>query len=409
MEKRRHTLMILGAGIGQVAAIQRAREMGLRVIAISNRADDPGMTIADIPLVIDTRDGQAGVEAARKYCIDGVMTLSTDVAMPTLGRIVDELGLAGPGAGAAQVASDKIQMKKKLTAAGVPTARFREARSRQEAIRAARKLTFPLVIKPADSSGSRGVTRVTTTTEVEPAFLHAREFSRSGAVIVEEYLEGVEFGAQALVWDRTVQAVFFHNDTVTPPPISVPLGHSYPCKFDESVQRRCREVLAAAIEALGIDHSFVNADLILTPNGPMVLEIAARLGGTCLPELTSLFTGEDIVGAAIRLALGEKVRLGPGRRQPCAARLIDPPVSGILRRFEVPQGFESHPQVVAIRWDVGPGARVRAFSTGPDRIGEILTIGESWQKAEDLCEKVRREIVLEISRTEEPGNRETSV
>ncbi len=396
MNEHRPTLMVLGAGVGQAPAIRKAKEMGLRVVATSHRAADPGLALADVPLLLDTRDVEANLAAARELCIDGVMTLSTDVAMPTLGRIVDELGLPGPGFAAALSASNKIQMKRKLAAAGVPTARFREARSVQEALRAAHELTLPVIIKPPDSSGSRGVVRVSSAAAVESAFRRARKFSHTGAVIVEEYLEGEEFGAQALVSDGGVQAVFFHNDTVTSPPISVPLGHSYPCKFDKTVQQRSAEVLAAAVAALGIEQTFVNADLILTRRGPMVLEIAARLGGTCLPELTSIYAGEDIVGAAIRLALGEKIRLVHRRRQPCAARIIDPPASGVVRRREVPEALSRHPRVVAIRWDVDPGAPVHAFSSGPDRIGEILTTGDSWQEAEALCEKIRREIVLEI-------------
>ncbi len=395
MDDRRRTLMILGAGPGQMTAIRKAKEMGLRVVATSNRPHDPGLAVADVPLLIDTRDAQANLAAARRHRIDGVMTLSTDVAMPTLGRIVDALELPGPGFEVTVSASDKIQMKQKLTAAGVPTARFCVIASLEEAIRSAQEIGFPLIIKPPDSSGSRGVTRITDMAALELGFRRAQAISRSGAVILEEYLEGIEFGAQVLVCDG-VQSIFFHNDTVTPPPISVPLGHSYPCKFDDTMQQRCAEVVTAAVAALGIEQTFVNADLILTRRGPMVLEIAARLGGTCLPELTSIFTGEDIVGAAIRLALGEKVRLGNHRQQPCAARIIDPPKSGWLRRFEVPPALARLPGVVAIRRDVEPGAHVHAFSSGPDRIGEILTTGKSWQEAEALCERIRREIVLEI-------------
>ncbi|RMD91938.1 MAG: hypothetical protein D6814_17630 [Calditrichaeota bacterium] len=128
-----------------------------------------------------------------------------------------------------------------------------------------------------------------------------------------------------------------------------------------------------------------------------MIEIAARLGGTCLPELTSLYSGMDVIELAIDLAMGKPVSLArPFREQPCAAKLIRAPQTGILKQAQFPVELLEDPRIVGIRWDRKPGDWVQAFKTGPDRIGEIVVIGETHREAEKLCDEIERQLDIRI-------------
>jgi biotin carboxylase len=210
---RRFRLLILGGGVYQVPLIRRARELDLETIVVTPAGPYPGIGLGDHHWNLNTTDDEAVLDAARSYGIDAVATTGTDVCLPTLGRIVDELGLPGPSGSSARISADKTLMKRAFKEHGVPTADFEIVGSLADARRASRRLGFPLIVKASDSSGSRGVTRVDSASTLEAAWSRAWAVSRNRLIVVERCLEGVEFGAQAFVTGDEVVAVFAHNDT----------------------------------------------------------------------------------------------------------------------------------------------------------------------------------------------------
>jgi biotin carboxylase len=238
------TLMVLGAGYGQLSAIQRGKEKGFKVIATSCYADDIGMSIADIPLTIDTTDIENTLEAARSYNIDGIMTMSTDVALPSVGKVVDELGLVGPSFEATLFSTNKIMMKRRLLEWNIPVANARFVSSVAEARDATNALGLPVMLKAIASSGSRGIIKIEHISQLEEAFNYAHAISNSDAFIVEEFLDGLEFGAQGLVYEGKLEFFYPHNDTVTSPPYLTPIGHSYPMELTENTKKEIVDVVA---------------------------------------------------------------------------------------------------------------------------------------------------------------------
>src|SRR6185295_2506701 len=228
---RRLRLLILGGGVYQVPLIRRARELDLETIVVTPEGPFPGIRLGDQHWDLDTTDAEAVLRAARSYGIDGIATTGTDVCLPTLGRVVDELGLRGPSGSSARMSADKTLMKRAFKKHGVPTAEFEIVESWADARDASRRLGLPLIVKASDSSGSRGVTRVDSADELESAWGRALAVSRNRLIVLERCLEGVEFGAQAFVTGNEVVAVFPHNDTVTPAPFQTPVGHSLPASL----------------------------------------------------------------------------------------------------------------------------------------------------------------------------------
>ncbi len=189
-------LMIMGAGIYQVPLIKKAKEMGIYTIAVSIPGNYPGFAYADEVCYENTVDYDKILEVARAKQIDGIVTAGTDVAVITIGKVCDELGLTGLSFEAAKIASNKIRMKKKYEEYGVRTARFREVSFGDDMYETAKDLHFPLIFKAVDTSGSRGIIRVNTKDEFEEARQIVKANTRTDYFIIEEFIEGEEFGAR---------------------------------------------------------------------------------------------------------------------------------------------------------------------------------------------------------------------
>ena len=389
--------MVLGAGYGQLPAIQKGKKKGHKVIATSCYTDDVGMSIADIPLNIDTTDVDKTLEAARAHNIDGIVTMATDVALPSVGKVVDELGLVGPSFDATLFSTNKIMMKRRLLEWKIPTANARIVSSVAEARDATNALGLPVMLKAVASSGSRGITKIEHISQLEEAFNYAHSISNSNAFIVEEFLDGLEFGAQGLVYEGKLEFLYPHNDTVTPPPYLTPIGHSYPMELTENTKKQIVGIVANSVEALEINNSLLNVDMIMTSSGPKIIEIGARMGATCLLELTTIFSGIDVVDLAIDMAMGHKITFQEKKdKQPCAGLLIRSPKTGKLELTDVPQDIVADPRLVAIRWDKKKGDKVREFKAGPDRIGEIVVISDGWRAAEQFCCKAEGALIIRV-------------
>lgn len=391
-------VLILGAGVYQVPLIRRARAEGHRVTVASWSGADPGMALADEAWVVDTRDPEALLARARTAQLDAALTTGTDVALPALGHLCDQLGLPGPTRDVALRCTDKVRMKACFEAGRVRTAPHRRVRTAAEAAGAAGALGYPVIIKAPDSSGSRGITAVAAEAELPAACAAAFAVSRSGEILVERLLQGLEFGGQLVVAEGEVRLGLWHNDTVTPPPVSVPIGHSVPFRGDAQVARDAAAVCADAVRALGIRTAVCNVDLIATAEGVYVLELGARIGATGIPEIIRRHTGVDTYGLALDMALGRPLRVPAPAAGPAAAVLIiRAPATGRLSRCAAPAAARARPGVDAIEFDYAPGAAVRAFQTGPDRIGAVFTTADTADEAERRCAQTVADLDLAVT------------
>ncbi len=391
------TVLILGAGTYQVPLIKQAREMGFRVAVASIEGPYPGIPLADKFLPIDITD-VAGLSAAvSELKPKGVLTTGSDIGVLAIGAIVDRYGFAGTGYAAAKRSTNKIAMKRALQDAGIPTARFNVATTCHEAKEAARTIGYPVMVKPVQVSGSQGVTKVTCEEEIESAWDAACRVSRTGTNLVEKFLEGVEYGATMMVHGQTMVACLLHNHTVTLPPRPVPIGHSIPCEQPGTVHRRTENVLEESIAALGIRQTVCNCDLILVNGEPKVIEIAARMGATCLPENIQASTKINVYDHIIQLALGMTPTWSKAvPLQPSASLLIRSEKTGLVEKVFMPREFNNDPSITSFKVDVAIGDHVKAFAVGPDRIGHVVVTDETVAAAEARVTECVDAIAIEV-------------
>lgn len=387
-------LMIMGAGIYQVPLIKKAKEMGIYTIAVSIPGNYPGFELADKVYYENTVDYEKILELARQEQIDGIVTAGTDVAVITIGKVCDELGLSGLSFEAAKIASNKIRMKKKYEEYGVRTARFREVSFEDDMYEMTKELNFPLIFKAVDTSGSRGIIRVNSVDEFEAARAIVKANTRTDFFIIEEFIEGEEFGAQAFVYRGEVKFILPHGDYVFQGDTGVPIGHFAPYMLADDVIEDAKVQLEKAIEAMGLNNCAINADFILKDGQTYVLELGGRSGATCLAELVSIYYGYDYYEKLILAALGEDVEFPTEHAVPNASMLLRSEKDGVIKSMT--DLNDADEDIYEVQFDYQVGDTVKKFHVGPHRIGHVITKGETLDAAVDKLNLALSRIKIEV-------------
>ena len=304
MVSEKKKILILGAGRQQVPLITAAIGMQLEVHVCSIKGNYPGIEIAPNFYEVDISDSIAVFELAKEIGIHGIITTGTDVCLESIGVVVDGLNLPGTCLESSKSCLNKTLMKERFSRFNVPTASYALIESVESGTEFFNSHSSACVIKPADSSGSRGVNRIERASEILAALVEAQKHSASGEIIIEEWLEGEEFGAQAIIIDGKLKKLMLHSDITTPPPRRIPIGHGCPHPAESDLMPMVWSVVEHAVSALGINNTISNIDFILAKDGPKIIEMTSRMGGTHLPEVCGTFWGIDMYDTALQIALG---------------------------------------------------------------------------------------------------------
>ncbi len=396
---RMKRFMILGASILQLPAIRKAKEMGLEVVAVDRDEHAVGFACADIPLVISTLDIPRVVDAAKEYRISGAMTLASDMPMRTIAALVKELGIPGIDEQTAIRATNKAEMRRCLKEHSVPIPAFFIARNYEEYLEAVQRLGSAAIVKPADNSGSRGVFLIRDAhdnKQVEMGFLHSKAYSRSGDIVVEEYMSGHEVSVETLSMRGDVHILQITDKLTTGAPHFVEMGHSQPsCLSAESITK-VKKVAADAVIAVGIRNGPSHTEIMVTNDGPKIVELGARLGGDCITtHLVPLSTGVDMVECCIRIALGEEADFTPRFAMGSAIRYF-PSHAGALTAVEgldMARAVDGVRQVSIVKYE---GDTLSDVSSSTDRIGFVIAQAETVSNAVSICHRAMEKVRIRI-------------
>jgi biotin carboxylase len=365
------------------------------VIALDRDPAAPGFQFADRRAIISTEDEQGIAHLAEAESVEGIIAPGIDWPVAIAARVAERMGLPHPIDGpTAGLAVSKLKQRERLAEAGVPQPAWQIVKSPEEALQQTAATSW--VVKAPDRQGQKGLALVGSEDELPAAIARAIAESRSGVAIVEELVDGPEVTVNAF----SVRGEF-HPLTVTdrltadPPAFGVALAHVWPSEAG----KKAADVARAAVEALGIQDGPTYTQLRIGPDGPQVIEVAARVGGGHDAELVHAALGVDLNGLALQAALGESIW--------SAALHVVPQVGGAVVRFLVPpegvlqevggvdeaRAVEGVQEVRVYR---EPGHVFGPFLRGADRAGAVLAVGESRAEALTRSDEAARLVRFKV-------------
>ncbi len=372
MNKR---LLVLAAGRYQLDTIRCAKRLGNMVITLDKCPGNPGHREADKSYNVDTTDMNSVLEVARRERIDGVIAACTDVAVPTAAFVAEEMHLAGLPLQSARIACNKTLFRSFLSEHGFLVPKSVQIGPGFEPHPGVFD-SGPWIMKPDDSSGSKGIFIVRSRSELLEHLPQTLSFSRTGSGILEQFICGLQGTCEGVLRRGEVELVFVTDRLTADPPFVATRGHIVPT----TIPARAEEMLAASLSRtwrlLGVSDGPFDCDFVAGEDGVYLLEVSPRIGGNCIASLMRESLGFDIVEHSVRVALGENPELPPGiQPRPAAAVILGVKKSGRLKydRKEV-EALSGESWVRALSLDVGCGDAVEPFTNGRQRVGEAILV-----------------------------------
>lgn len=391
--------MILGAGPFQAPAIRKATAMGCHVITVDYLPDNVGHPYGHQYVNLSTVDKEEVLKAALDLRIDGICTFSSDVAIPTVAHVCDAMGLRGASSAVAGIMATKHRFRTFLRDAGLTCPDFFSADTVEAVNQELQRMSLPLVVKPVDTSGSRGITRLDRldVDSVSAAFLKAQSYSRSKTVCFEQFIEGTEVGGDAILVNGRVAFVAITHKHLSG---FVVTGHNLPTNISARDQEHVLEHIEAICAALDYRNGPLNFDAMVSANGVTMLEMSARNGGNGIPAVIARATGVDLEEAAICLALG----MTPDLPDHCEVKsgagsfVFGDPTGGRLQRMCTAEDIKRLiPEVFHVYFNKQVGDHVEPFEHNGNFIGFALFDCADAADYESLTEKITDALKLEFS------------
>ena len=383
-------LLIIGASVLQLPAIKKAKEMGLEVAVADYNPEAVGIQYSDKYYNASTIDIDAICNVATDYKPDGIMTLATDMPMRSVAAATTKLGLPGISMDTAIKATDKGEMIKAFKTHNVESPWYYIVNDENNLSGLKDLLSFPCIMKPTDNAGSRGVTLIRSIEELNNAYRYSKEQSRSGCVIVEEYLQGQEVSVEIMVVDNVVHVLAVTDKLTTGIPHFVEMGHSQPSQLPHTDIEKIKDLASRAVHAIGINCGPAHVEIMNTSNGPKMIELGARMGGDCITtHLVPLSTGIDMVKATIAVALGEIPDIKPKWNKGSAIKFFNIP-SGTITSIIGIEDITKMYGVTDVFINRNVGDHIDEIHNSLDRFGYVIAQDDSAQRALEICENAQQ-------------------
>lgn len=313
-------IAIIGASYLQLPLINKAKEMGFETHVFAWSSGDVGEDVADFFYPISIREKEKILEVCRSIGIDGIISIASDLAMVTVNYIAEELGLVGNSLSSTLITTNKYEMRRVFLNNGDPIPKFVEANGLHSC--SLEGLRFPVIVKPTDRSGSRGVTKVYDEKDLEDALGKAMDESFEKRAIIEEFIVGKEYSVEGLSY-KGKHTILAHTEKFTTgEPHFVETGHMEPASIDDETKQHIDDVVCKALTSLKIEYGASHSEIKIDEAGHIkIVEIGARMGGDMIgSDLVRYSTGIDYLKAVIQIACGEKPDLTPDSIK-CAAEI----------------------------------------------------------------------------------------
>lgn len=395
------SVMILGASELQLPAIIETKKMGYKVIAVDYNPEAIGFLESDKKLVISTIDEKAVLEAAREYDPEFVFTSTSDAPVRTAAYVNEKLNRKIDISYEDSICvTNKAYMRERLQLNNIPIPKFFIVKNFDEFKKIVNSFKGKIVIKPADNAGSRGVHLLTgeyTEEELQTEYEYSKSYSKTGIVLVEEYMEGREMSVESITENGKTTVIAITDKLVGKLPYFVEMGHSEPAMISDLEKDKIISITKKTIEVMRILNGASHTEIILTKDGPKIVEIAARLGGDFITsKLVPLSTGINIVEQSINVVMGRECNLIPQYNKGAAIRYIHAS-KGIIKSIVIDDNIYDDDRVKEVVLYKKVGDTVDDIKTSNDRVGYVITIGDNPEEAIRVAENALKLIKIDCN------------
>ena len=387
------------------AFLDAAGALGVEVVCASERPNVFEARAPDGLLTLDFDDPDAAAEGVRRFAetfpIDAVVGVD-DRTTVAAAAIAERLGLPANPVGAVAAARDKLEMRRRLVAAGVPVPRFEPVSLDDDPAPVARAATYPCVLKPLALSASRGVIRADTPLEFVAAVQRiARILAGAGdtsrTLLAEEFVPGAEVALEGLLVGGALQTLALFDK---PDPLDGPFFEETiyvtPSRLPEPVQAELATMTARAAAALGLRDGPVHAELRVGPRGPRVIEVAARsIGGLCSRALR-FGAGMTLEELILRHALGRKIESYERERRPAGVMMLPIPRAGRLQAVTGTEAARAVPGVEDIVITTHRGQELVPLPEGWQYLGFVFARADTPEAVEQALRAAHARLDVEI-------------
>lgn len=311
-------IAIIGASYFQEPLIQKAKSMGIETHVFAWAVGDAGEKSADTFYPISIVEKEEILETCKKIGIDGICTIASDLAAITVNYVAEKMGLVGNSLECTYVSTNKRAMRERFEKNRDPSPKSVLVTAADDLKR--KQLTYPVIVKPIDRSGSRGITKVTDASSLAAAIEEAKRCGFQKAALVEEFVTGQEYSVECISWRGEHHFLALTQKYTTGAPHFIETGHLEPASVDKDTLQEVKEVTFHALDSLGIQNGASHTELKISESGRVsLIEVGGRMGGDFIgSSLVKWSTGVDFVRAVLQVALGEAPDIRP-THEPMAA------------------------------------------------------------------------------------------
>lgn len=302
------TLAIIGASYLQRPLVEKNKAMGLRTICFAWAEGAVCKDLVDVFYPISIVEKEQILAICQQEHIDGICTIASDVAAPTVAYVAEKMGLVGNSYEASLRANNKWLMRQAFASADVPCPQFMCVTDKQIDLPTLQsQLNLPLIVKPSDRSGSLAVNKITDWSKLAAAIQEAQSVSFKGEAMVEEFIEGREISVEFISYQGKHYPLQITDKVTTGAPHFVELEHHQPSTLSKDLYTTIYAITERALKALGVTNGASHSEYKITDDGRIcIMEIGARMGGDFIgSDLVHLSTGYDFLKGVIDVALGQ--------------------------------------------------------------------------------------------------------
>lgn len=378
-------ILLLGGSAQQVIAIETAKRLGYYTILCDFLPDNPGQYHADHFHLVSTTDKEAVLSVAREEKINGVLAYASDPAAPTAAYVAEQMSLPGSPYESVEILCNKDLFRQFLSEHGFCTPRAKGYVDVGNALEDIRKdyFSFPIIVKPVDSSGSKGVSRIDIVEEAEEKLEYAMSFSRGKRIIVEEFVEkyGYQIAGDGLSVDGKLVFRYFANDHFDPKCVNpfVPISASFPYNMPQEVQEKVHAEIQRLLTLLHMGTTTYNFDMRIDKKyNVYLMEVAPRDGGNYIPDVIRYATGVDLVECSVKAAMGEAIDVNAFGHSTgyYSYYAVHSYYDGVLDHISIDPTVERN-NIVENHIIKQPGDEIKAFTGANTTLGILLMRFES--------------------------------